>query len=238
MSDLKNGNGSGTGTAPAALEQSGRSPRFSLRSLLRFRLDPRRDALKICAVLGALLLLNLVFTLAVLRPRSNRVRSLEVEKATFDQTYRRAETQARLAAESYERASQVQQQLEEFYGVMMSTARDRLGRTQAEILRIGEKFDTLPDPLQLNPKDLEEQEVQLLTISFPLQGGYENLRGFVNEMERSSQLLIIDQINMAENRAGAGGLRLNIDVTTYFDAPHLKELTASRGPGSRGARRR
>lgn len=238
MSDLKNGNGPGAGMVPPGPEDAGHSPRSAPRPWTRFRLDPRRDALKILAVLGALLLLNLVFTLAVLRPQSRRVRTLEVEKATFDQNYRRAETQARMAAESYERASQVRQQLEEFYGVMMSTARDRLGRTQAEIIRIGEKFNTMPDPLQLNPKDLEEQEVQLLTISFPLQGGYENLRGFVNEMERSSQLLIIDQINMTENRAGAGGLRLNIDVTTYFDAPHLKELSANRGSGSRGKSRR
>ena len=77
----------------------------------------------------------------------------------------------------------------------------------------------------------------MLTISFPLEGGYENLRRFVNALETSENLLIIDQINLTENRAGGRGLRLAIDVTTYFDAPHLKDLKAQSRRGGSPRRR-
>jgi Tfp pilus assembly protein PilO len=203
----------------------------------RFRVDPRRDALKILLVLGALLLVDAVFHFAVLRPQSSTVARLEEEKATFDESYRRSRKRAETVRESYERAVQRQEEIEYFYGTMMSTKRERLVKAQDEILQIGKSFNTIPDPLNLDPKELEDQGVEMLTISFPLEGGYESLRRFVNALETSENLLIIDQINLTENRAGGRGIRLAIDVTTYFDAPHLKTLKEQSRRG-RGPRRR
>jgi Tfp pilus assembly protein PilO len=203
----------------------------------RFRVDPRRDAVRILLALGALLLVDAVFHFAVLRPQATAVALLEEEKATFDDSYRRSRKRAEQVRESYERAVERQKEIEYFYGTMMSTKRERLVDAQVEILQIGKSFNTIPDPLNLDPKELEDQGVEMLTISFPLEGGYENLRRFVNALETSANLLIIDQINLTENRAGGRGIRLAIDVTTYFDAPHLKSLKAQNQRG-RGPRRR
>jgi Tfp pilus assembly protein PilO len=205
----------------------------------RFRVDPRRDAVKILLVLGALLLVDAVFHFAVLRPQSLAVARLEEEKATFDESFRRSRKRAEQVKEAYQTAVKRQEEIEYFYGTMMSTKQERLALAQDEILRIGKSFNTIPDPLNLDPKELEDQGVEMLTISFPLEGGYENLRRFVNALETSENLLIIDQINLTENRAGGRGLRLAIDVTTYFDAPHLKSLKSQAGRSrSRGPRRR
>lgn len=225
------------GNAPKSARS--RSGKGGGRSWRRLRVDPRRDAVKVLLALGALLLVDAVFHFAVLRPQSLAVASLEQEKATFDESYRRSKKRAEQVREAYETAVKRQEEIEYFYGTLMSTKRERLVKTQDEILSIGKKFNTIPDPLNLDPKELEDQGVEMLTISFPLEGGYENLRRFVNALETSENLLIIDQINLTENRAGGRGLRLAIDVTTYFDAPHLKSMKNQAGRGrGRGPRRR
>ena len=56
-----------------------------------------------------------------------------------------------------------------------------------------------------------------MTIRMELQGGYENLRQFIYELERSPEFVIIDDVMLAESGRGEA-LMLTLDLSTYYRA--------------------
>jgi len=52
-----------------------------------------------------------------------------------------------------------------------------------------------------------------MTIRMVLQGGYENLRQFIYELESAPNFIIIDDVTLVE---GQGGEALTINLSTYF----------------------
>jgi len=60
----------------------------------------------------------------------------------------------------------------------------------------------------------------------PLEGGYHNLRGFIQAVESSSQFLVIERVVLVRSKEGGVLLQLNITLATYFDAPELRRARA------------
>jgi hypothetical protein len=67
----------------------------------------------------------------------------------------------------------------------------------------------------------KEEEVQQCTFSFPLKGSYESLRKFLESIEKSEFMLIIDRINLAESTETGKELNLQISISTYFYEPKI-----------------
>jgi Tfp pilus assembly protein PilO len=73
-----------------------------------------------------------------------------------------------------------------------------------------------------------------MTMVVPLEGGYANLRKFLQAVESSSKFLVIEQVALAQGHEGGAILQLNIALATYFDDP---EARASLGYRRRAAKR-
>jgi Tfp pilus assembly protein PilO len=70
----------------------------------------------------------------------------------------------------------------------------------------------------------------VLGFSFPLSGGYENLRTFLARLEALDQFLIVREVALRGGREGGTALELSVNVETYFNAPDLRDqLTRERG---------
>jgi hypothetical protein len=63
----------------------------------------------------------------------------------------------------------------------------------------------------------EDKRFGHMTIRMELQGGYENLRQFIYELERSPEFVIIDDVMLAESTRGEA-LMLTLDLSTYYRA--------------------
>ena len=74
-------------------------------------------------------------------------------------------------------------------------------------------------------------------ITIPLVGGYPNLRQFINRIESSKHLLIVDSVELTGAREGGAMLSLTIKISTVFSSPPLPTASpsAAPAPGDAGA---
>jgi len=56
-------------------------------------------------------------------------------------------------------------------------------------------------------------------MTVPLEGGYPNLRKFLQAVEHSDQFFVVERVSLARGKAGGKLLSLNIILATYFTAP-------------------
>ena len=78
---------------------------------------------------------------------------------------------------------------------------------------------------------LYKEDLDRLVMVVPLEGGYTNLRKFLQAVEESDKFLLVERVALAEGREGGVMLQLNITLATYFDLP--EELRQRRGAGGR-----
>lgn len=203
----------------------------------RFRIDPRESATAIFGVLGALLVANLLLVLLWNRPQARLRRELVDDSAP-----RVARLEARKreveAIEAYLVAlRKADEDLRHLRDDVLSTKTKKLIATQLEVPRIAEKFGIRPDRIQYENETFEREAVERLGITVPLEGGYANLRKFLQAVESSERFLVIEQVALAQGAEGGALLQLRITLATYFHAPELAVEPEAQTPARRRARR-
>lgn len=187
----------------------------------RRRFDLRQNLWRVAAVLGGLLALNLAFYLFFNLPRLRALESLED----------RRNTAARELRTTTERVAKIQnlltvyddqtRRLDDFYENLLGTQMDRMTTIQKEVRSIATEFHIDPEAIDYNPAEIEGAGLTLFQITIPLTGGYANLRQFINRIESSRHLLIVDSVELTGAREGGVMLSLTIKISTVFHAPRL-----------------
>jgi Tfp pilus assembly protein PilO len=187
----------------------------------RRRFDLRENLGRLAAVLGGLLALNLAFYLFFNMPRLRALESLEDRRNTAARDLRatmtRVETIQKLLTEYDEQT----RKLDDFYQNLLGTQMDRMTTIQKEIRSIATEFHIDPEAIDYNPEEIEGAGMTLFQITIPLVGGYPNLRQFINRIESSRHLLIVDSVELTGAREGGAMLSLTIKISTVFHAPRL-----------------
>lgn len=185
----------------------------------RRRFDLRENLWRVGAVLGGLLALNLAFYLFFNLPRLRALESLEDRRNTAARELRttmtRVETIQRLVAQYDDQT----RRLDDFYENLLGTQMDRMTTIQKEIRSIATEFHIDPEAIDYNPEEIQGANLTLFQITIPLIGGYPNLRQFINRIESSRHLLIVDSVELTGAREGGAMLSLTIKISTVFHAP-------------------
>lgn len=185
----------------------------------RQRFDLRENLWRVGAVLGGLLALNVAFYLFFNLPRLRALESLEDRRNTAARELRttmtRVETIQRLVAQYDDQT----RRLDDFYENLLGTQMDRMTTIQKEIRSIATEFHIDPEAIDYNPEEMEGAGMTLFQITIPLIGGYPNLRQFINRIESSKHLLIVDSVELTGAREGGAMLSLTIKISTVFHAP-------------------
>ena len=191
-------------------------------------LDLRRDLWIFIALLGVLLVANLGLYFFLNQPRLSALDDLESGRdkvrRTLLSTSRRCESMRELVSRYDEEAVR----LKEFFDGRLGTQIERMTTIQKEIRSVAATFRINPDSIDYNRKDIEEGDLTRFQIIIPLVGGYPNLRQFINRLEASPSLFILDSIELAGSRAGGAMLSLTIRISTYFKAPETGRSGRSR----------
>ena len=107
---------------------------------------------------------------------------------------------------------------------MLGTKQEKLISVQREIVDIGEEFRIKPETVSYENKDNLENGLEQFSISVPVEGDYKDLRNFIAKLESSKSFLIIDAISLQGTKEGGLTLSLQIQLTTFFNAPWLKDV--------------
>ncbi len=90
---------------------------------------------------------------------------------------------------------------------------------QLELTELAEQFSIDLESVTFDNDLLYEEELDKLVMTVPLQGGYANLRKFLQAVEASEKFLVVERVALGEGKQGGVMLELSITLATYFDAP-------------------
>lgn len=185
----------------------------------RFHFDIRQSGRRIVWALVVLVALNLAATLLVVRPKVRDLEGLQEASAP-----RREAKQALIddveSREAYLAAlDQARLDLATLRDDVLSTKNRRLVPVQLEVASLADEFGVRFEQVRNKNAVLEDEELEYFGMVVPLEGGYANLRQFIQAVESSEKFLVIEQVALDEAKDGGALLQLNITVATYFDFP-------------------
>jgi Tfp pilus assembly protein PilO len=162
----------------------------------------------------ALLGLNVVTFVVWTGPRywmqKNAARRAEAARAEL-------EGQRRTTLALRERAAAIRDNAADVERFQLSLA----GAEKADLLPALRAIDDLARAPGLRPgargfqrEEVPDARVERVAVTLPLEGSYEQLVGFLREIEASTRFLTVDRVSMrAEND---GGARLQVELSTYL----------------------
>jgi Tfp pilus assembly protein PilO len=197
------------------------------------RFDIREEKVKVGALLAVLAVANLVFYAILNLPRMHR--QATEERRVSDLTSNLAEVSRRVALmkDLDQRFDSEKSKVDTFYHDILGTKDERMIRIQREVRAIATSLGMDPETIAYQPEDLDKVGLISFAINVPLAGDYRNLRQFINKIEKSENFLIVESVSLGGARDGGALLDLNIRLSTYFNAPELKEL--KKGPAAKQA---
>jgi len=176
-------------------------------------------------VIAFILLINVVFFLTYRVRYQQRVddlhRRLEAQKMSLEQA-----RQSRMAVEKRIRGFQaVEKDIKWVHSDLWSTPDVRLVALIIEINRLARQSQLVPRSISYSlEKARGESSLQMskgdrgtvMSISFSVNGSYQQVRRLLNLIEISKQFVIIDSLTLAGASPGDQKLRLTIDLKTVF----------------------
>ena len=188
-------------------------------------------------VLVCLAALNLGFWLLFTRPQVRESERLAV--GTDPQ--RRALLERRAEVEKQEQflaqLERAEADLKRLRSELLATRDTRMIGVQLEVAELCERFGIDWDSVSIDNELLVDEELDRLVMTVPLEGGYANLRRFLQAVEASDEFLVVEQVGLSEAHDGGVMLELNVALATYFDSPELRERNRTERAGRPAGRR-
>jgi len=184
--------------------------------------DLRRDLWRIVGVLALLAALNLGFYLSLNLPRLRALANLQATRNAAARNLKSALARRDEMRSLIARHDDEAKRLGEFFTGRLGTQAERMTEIQKGIRQVAAEFRIDPEAIDYNVQEVEDSDLLRFQVTVPLVGGYPNLRQFINRMERSPRLSIIDEVQLTGAREGGAMLSLTIKISTYF--------RSSRGP--------
>jgi Tfp pilus assembly protein PilO len=202
----------------------------------RFKFDIRQAGKRLTIGLGLCAVANAAFFFLAVRPNVSQYESLQ-EGTAPQQT-----TMARLQAEVEKRETylaalrEAEQDLHTLRDEVLSTREQRMIDVQLEFKELADRFSIDIEQVTFSNELLQEEELDSLVMVVPLEGGYANLRKFLQAVENSSKFLVVERVTLGQGKRGGVMLELSITLATYFDAP--ESVKQANRENRRGGRRR
>ena len=188
------------------------------------RFDIREERLKVAVILGVVAVLNLVLYITLNLPRMHR--QVVEERRVSDLTQNLAEVSRRVALmkDLDQRFETEKTKVDTFYNDILGAKDTRMIEIQREVRAIAASLGMDPETIAYQPEILDKVGLISFNINVPLAGDYRNLRQFINKIEKSKNFLIVESVSLGGAKDGGALLDLNIRLSTYFEAPELREI--------------
>ncbi len=113
---------------------------------------------------------------------------------------------------------------------VLSTRERRLVEVQLEVADIADRFSVPMESVASANEVLSDERIDRLEMVVPLEGGYANLRRFLQAVEDSTEFLVVENVRLGEAQDGGSLLLLNITLATYFDVPDRVAVAETQAP--------
>ncbi len=165
----------------------------------------------------ALLAVNLVVLAAWTLPRTLRLRNAT---ARVEAAREVVETERARAAGVQERAGAIDantRDLQLFYDGVVDTEQADLLPTLEAIEAMARAPGLTPGRRSFRRREIEDVALERVAVTLPLDGSYEQLVGFLQEVERSPRFLTVDRISLRGDDDGEGTLL--VEMSAFMRLP-------------------
>lgn len=165
----------------------------------------------------ALLAVNLVVLAAWTLPRTLRLRNAT---ARVEVAREAVEMERARAAGVRERAGAIdanRRDLQVFYDSVVGTEQADLLPTLEAIEAMARAPGLTPGRRSFRREEIEDVALERVAVTLPLDGSYEQLVGFLQEVERSPRFLTVDRISLRGDDDGEGTLQ--IEMSAFMRLP-------------------
>ena len=205
----------------------------------RLRFDLRQAGRGIATALALAAAANTALYLLAVRPKVREYTHLQEGTGPQQEALnaQRAEVEER---ESYLQALvRAEEDLRHLRKDVLARREDRMIDVQLELKRLADQFGIDLDSVTFDSELLNEEELDKLVMVVPLEGGYANLRRFLQAVESSDKFLVVERVSLGEGKRGGVMLQLSISLATYFDGPiELKRVNERQRRAVRESRER
>ncbi len=203
---------------------------------LRPRFDIREAGRPIVGTLVAVLAVNVLATVFLVQPARREMERLRDDSQPRVIRVRDREKQVVEREKHLAALRQAESDLDRLRGEVLATRERRMIEVQLELARLAKQFGINLARVQYENQMLEEYGIERFAMVVPLEGGYTNLRKFMQAVEDSKRYLLLDRVALAEGADGGQLLSLNVTLATYFSAGNAEAPSAAPSPAP--ARRR
>jgi len=198
------------------------------------RWDVRQASRELLVGFGGLLLLNLGFYGIFVRPRVDEYAALTTASEPRIAELERREAAVQVREGFLQGLEQAEDDLEHLRHDVLQTRDQRIVVVQEEVEELAQQFNLQSTQITYTNEILKNERIERYGTTLPLQGGYANLRKFIQALEKSEKFLVIERVALGEGQEGGVMLQLNITLATYFDLP---DMTPDGRPGTPAARK-
>jgi Tfp pilus assembly protein PilO len=159
-----------------------------------------------------LLAANLIAAAVWTVPRTLRLRNATVRVAEAHEILEKERVQVARQRERAEAILANRADLERFYDSVVGPERTELLPTLEDIEAMARAPGLQPGVRNFRREDVDGARVERLAVSLPLTGSYEQLVGFLREVERSERFLTVNRISLRGHRQGGADLQVEMSA--------------------------
>jgi hypothetical protein len=181
-----------------------------------------REHRVLLTVLGALFLANAIFFFTYRVQYESRLHALDARLHQAEDDLQRARNKRVTAEQQMASYNKVQADLENLYNNKWSTKAQRLTALINELKKMGTATQLDPNSMsfsQVQDKDVQRSSrpgMSIVTITFSVNGTYQQIRRLINRLELSPQFVIIDAIHLSGTASANSNLTLDLRLKTVF----------------------
>jgi Tfp pilus assembly protein PilO len=159
-----------------------------------------------------LLVVNLLAAAAWTVPRTMRLRNATARVAAVHELLDQERVQVARQRERAEAIAANGVDLERFYASIVGPERKELLPTLEDIEAMARAPGLQPGDRSFRREDVANTRVERVGITLPLTGSYEQLVGFLREVERSKRFLTVNSITLRGQRQGGAALQVEMSA--------------------------
>ncbi len=181
-----------------------------------------REHRTLLIVLGALFVANAIFFFTYRVQYETRLQALDTRLKQTEDDLQRARNKRMAAEQQLASYNKAQADLENLYNRTWSTKAQRLTALINELKRMSVETQLDPNSIsfsQAQDKDLQKTGrpgMSTVTITFSVNGTYQQIRRLINRLELSNQFVIIDAIHLGGGGSAHNNLTLDLRLKTIF----------------------
>ena len=185
----------------------------------RVRFDIRRQGMPILVGLLVLIVANTLAWAVLVRPKAAEYLDRTKDGGGEEQKLLREYRDSVLNGEAYVAGlGKAADDWRYLRSEILSTREEQLVQIQQELTRLCAEFRIDINTVSVRNEVLRDEGLDRFAMMVPLEGGYANLRRFLQAVEASEKFLVVESVSLdgAVRGVSSNNLHLNITVASYF----------------------